>query len=397
MKNRNVTFTTILIALGCFALLQRAQGVLPAPDGCYPGFTTAEGCNALKSLTSGAGNTGVGWYSLSSDTTHSYNTGVGAGALFLNNADSNTAVGTAAMLLNSSGTRNVANGTDALVYNDSGNYNDAVGAFALFNNINGFSNNAFGDSALVENIHGFANTAIGDSALLSNDATGNGLGNYNTAVGGQALFSNTDGTANTAVGFQAGSSATTGDGNVYVGAGMSGVAGESNHTYLRNINTTSVSGGGTDTVTVDLTTGLLGHLTSSRRYKEDIKPMDKASEALFALRPVTYHYKKEIDAPQSPAFGLIAEDVARVNPGLVARNAQGQPESVHYEMVNAMLLNEFLKEHKKVEEQEATIAQLKEKLQILVAHVQERDSKIQRVNDRVETNKTAPQLVATDQ
>jgi len=178
---------------------------------------------------------------------------------------------------------------------------------------------------------------------------------------------------------------------------MSGVAGESNHTYLRNINTTSVSGGGTDTVTVDLTTGLLGHLTSSRRYKEDIKPMDKASEALFALRPVTYHYKKEIDAPQSPAFGLIAEDVARVNPGLVARNAQGQPESVHYEMVNAMLLNEFLKEHKKVEEQEATIAQLKEKLQILVAHVQERDSKIQRVNDRVETNKTAPQLVATDQ
>src|SRR5438045_7684351 len=133
MKNRNVTFTTILIVLGCFALLKRAQGVLPAPDWCDPGFTTAEGCNALKSLTSGAGNTGVVWYSLYSDTTHSYNTGVGAGALFLNNADSNTAVGTAAMLLNSSGTRNVANGTDALVYNDSGNYNDAVGAFALFN------------------------------------------------------------------------------------------------------------------------------------------------------------------------------------------------------------------------------------------------------------------------
>src|SRR5438477_12877670 len=138
-------------------------------------------------------------------------------------------------------------------------------------------------------------------------------------------------------------------------------------------------------------------MVSSERFKEAIKPMENASETIYQLRPVSYRYKKAIDPTQSAAFGLIAEDVARVNPGLVARNAQGQPESVHYEMVNAMLLNEFLKEHKKVEEQEATIAQLKEKLQILVAHVQERDSKIQRVNDRVETNKTAPQLVATDQ
>src|SRR5205823_15124176 len=106
MKNRNVTFTTILIALGCFALLQRAQGVLPAPDGCYPGFTTAEGCNALKSLTSGAGNTGVGWHSLFLNSAANYNTGVGAGALALNDADSNTAVGAAALLLNTSGPRN---------------------------------------------------------------------------------------------------------------------------------------------------------------------------------------------------------------------------------------------------------------------------------------------------
>src|SRR5204862_4955154 len=170
---------------------------------------------------------------------------------------------------------------------------------------------------------------------------------------------------------------------------VSGVAVEDNHTYIRNINTTGVSGGGTDTVTINLTTGLLGHLSSSRRYKEEIKPMERASEALYRLKPVSYRYKKEIDLTQSPAFGLIAEEVAEVNPDLVARNAEGQPESVHYEMVNAMLLNEFLKEHKKVEEQEATIAQLKEELQILVAHVQEQDSKIQRVNDRVETNKTA--------
>src|SRR5262249_51637766 len=207
-------------------------------------------------------------------------------------------------------------------------------------------------------------------------------------------LNDTTGNDNTALGFQAGILATTGDGNVYIGAGMSGAAGEANHTYIRNIKDISVSGGGTDTVTVNLTTGLIGHLTSSRRYKEDIEPMDKASEALFALKPVTYHYKKEIDATQSPAFGLIAEDVARVNPGLVAHNAQGEAESVHYEMVNAMLLNEFLKEHKKVEKQEATIAQLKKELQTLVAHVKQQDSTIQRVSDRVEANKAAPQLVA---
>src|SRR5262249_40102333 len=143
---------------------------------------------------------------------------------------------------------------------------------------------------------------------------------------------------NTAIGAVAGSNQTTGSGNVYIGQGMQGVAGETNQTYIKNINTTSVSGAGTDFVTVNLTTGLLGHLSSSRRYKEEIKPMDNASETLYRLKPVTYHYKKEIDATQSPAFGLIAEDVAEVNPDLVARNAQGEIESVHYEWVNAMLL-----------------------------------------------------------
>ena len=462
MKNRNVTFTILFLVLGCFALLQRAQGVLPAPDGCYPGFTTAEGCNALKSLTSGAGNTGVGWYSLSSDTTHSYNTGVGAGALFLNNADSNTAVGTAAMLLNTSGTANVAVGTDALVYNDSGNYNDAVGAFALFNNINGFSNNAFGDSALVENIHGFANTAIGDSALLSNDATGNGLGNYNTAVGAQALFNNTDGTANTAVGFGAlfvndtgtqntavGDSALgsnvdgnfnnafgffalvnnvtgnqntaigylagqfiTGDGNVCIGQGVNGTSGENGHTRIRNIGSTPIVGG--TTVVVAGTGGIgddfLGYNASSRRYKEDIEAMDKASERLFALKPVSFRAKG--DPTHVRHYGLIAEDVAKVDRDLAVYNPQGQPETLRFDSINAMLLNEFLKEHRKVQKQQAAIielssvvAQQQKEFQAAIAaqrkqfeaRLNQQDAKIQRVNDRVETNKTAPQLVATDQ
>ena len=131
------------------------------------------------------------------------------------------------------------------------------------------------------------------------------------------------------------------------------------YTYISNINSTvQPSGGNVEYVTINLDTKLLGHSSSSQRYKEDIKPMTNVSEALYRLKPVTYRYKKEIDPMQAAAFGLIAEEVAEVNPALVARNSKGQPESVHYEMVNAMLLNEFLKEHRKVQRQEATIAQL---------------------------------------
>ena len=174
---------------------------------------------------------------------------------------------------------------------------------------------------------------------------------------------------------------------------MDGVAGENNHTYIRNINNTSVSGAGTDLVTVDLTTGLLGHLSSSRRYKEDIKPMNKSSEVVYQLEPVTYRYKKDIDRTQSPAFGLIAEEVAKVNPNLVARNSQGQPESVHYEMVNAMLLNEFLKEHKKVEELQATVAQQQKGMEVLTAQLKEQAIQIQKVSAQIEMSKPAPQVV----
>ena len=181
---------------------------------------------------------------------------------------------------------------------------------------------------------------------------------------------------NVALGANTGDGLETGNGNVYVGANMQGVVSETNHTYIRNINTTSVSGGGTDTVTVNLTTGLLGHLSSSRRYKDDIKPMDRASEALYLLKPVLYRYKKEVDLTQSPAFGLIAEEVADVNSTLVARNAEGQPESIHYEMVNAMLLNEFIKEHSKVEKLEASVAGL-------AATVKEQTAQIQKVSARL--------------
>ena len=191
---------------------------------------------------------------------------------------------------------------------------------------------------------------------------------------------------NVGLGSNAGSALLTGGGNVYIGTDIAGVTTENNHTYIRNINTTTVSGGGTDTVTINLATGLLGHLSSSRRYKEGIKSMDRASEALYRLKPVSYRYKKEIDSTQSPAFGLIAEEVAEVNSALVARNSKGQPESVHYEMVNAMLLNEFLKEHRTVQAQQEEIAALKQELK-------DQRALIEKVSARIGLDKAGPQLV----
>src|SRR6266536_3633138 len=147
MKNRSTILMAILPVLACFALLPGARAVSPAPDGCFPNFTTAEGCDALSFLTTGAGNTGLGWRSLFLDSTGSFNTGVGAGALVLNNGDSNTAVGAVALLLNTSGTQNTAVGTDAMVFNDTGSNNTAVGAFALENAISGNYITAIGANA----------------------------------------------------------------------------------------------------------------------------------------------------------------------------------------------------------------------------------------------------------
>ena len=239
-----------------------------------------------------------------------------------------------------------------------------MGALALFNNTTGLNNTASGIEALQNNTTGGDNTAVGENAL----------------------FGNTTASGNSAIGSRAGYNQTSGNFNVYIGQGMVGVAGEATHTYIRNINFTNLSGGGTDTVTVDLTTGLLGHLTSSRRYKEKVRPMNDASQMLYALKPVTFRYKKEIDPSQSPAFGLITEEAAAVNPGLVARNAKGQPESVHYEMVNAMLLNEFLKEHRTVQEQGATIAHQQKQIDALTAG-------LQKVSAQLETRKPAPRVV----
>ena len=389
----------VALLLACFALSQRTQAVVPPPDGGYPNFTTAEGQNALQSLTTGSANTAVGWHSLFSNTVGSFNTGVGTGTLVLNIGDENTATGAAALLLNTIGFRNTANGALALLnnteglvntaignralyYNTIGNNNTAIGAGALYYNTAGSDNTANGTGALYSNTTGSGNTANGISALpintsgYRNTANGyealrrNNTGFLNTANGYQALLNNT-GSGNTALGYLAGSNLTTGNDNICIGnvgvAGDGGTIriGESfiGATYIAGISGQTAPGGAAVFVNGD---GKLGTSTSSARFKDEIKPMAEASEALFALQPVTFRYKKEIDPQGIPQFGLVAEEVEKVNPDLIIRDQEGTPHTVRYEQINAMLLNEFLKEHRKNEEQEATIARLEKQVERLL-------------------------------
>jgi hypothetical protein len=212
MKNRTTISLATVFVVACLAVLPRAQAITPAPDGCYPNFTTAEGCDALNFLTTGSGNTGLGWHALFANSTANFNTAVGAGALALNNADSNTAVGAAALLLNTSGTQNTAIGTDALVFNDMGSSNTATGYFALTNNTTGGSNTAIGWEALTANTIGVNNVALGTLPLSSNTN-----GNNNTAIGNLALFNSVGTNDHVAVGRLAGSGITIANNNIIIG------------------------------------------------------------------------------------------------------------------------------------------------------------------------------------
>jgi len=314
-------FTLILLAITSTALLPEAQAVIPAPDGGYPGGNTAEGQNALLSLSTGGYNTAVGFFSLSSDNTGSLNTAVGAGALLANTGGENTATGVGALLRNTTGIQNTADGE-----------------FALANN--------------------------------------------------------TTGLGNTALGKFAGSGVTTANNVICIGADGMNVA---NTCFIGNIYGQLPSGSPL-TVVVD-SQGQLGTSASSRRFKQDIQPMAKASEALLALKPVTFHYKR--DAKNTPCFGLIAEEVAEVNPDLVVRDKAGQALSVRYEQVNAMLLNEFLKEHCRVEKQdcklqqhESTIAELKSEMKALIATVTEQASELRKVRAEVQITEPTMRIAA---
>ena len=395
-----IGFILFAVLLACFALVQNTQAISPAPDGGYPGGNTAEGQAALLSLTTGGFNTAIGFFSLRSDTTGQFNTALGAGTLLANTADGNTATGAAALLSNTTGADNTANGAFALFSNTTGGHNSAIGIQALLNNTTGGDNTAIGRLALAVNTTGSGNTAIGWTALasnttgLANTAIGyqalfsNTTQNANEAIGYQALFSNTIGYDNTAIGYQALGNNTTGTGNTAVGinagAGVTtangvicvGHSGDnvSSTTWIANVYGITTQSGTTAPVIVS-DHGQLGTVVSSERFKKDITTMEKASEAILSLRPVTFHYKSDVkDIPQ---FGLIAEEVAKVNPALVLPDKEGKPYTVRYDAVNAMLLNEFLKEHRKVEDLEKGMA-------ALAAQLKEQAAQIQKVSAHLE-------------
>jgi hypothetical protein len=378
---------------------------------------TAIGFQALHNNECGGVNTATGAYALYSQTGcggGGFNTATGAYALYSNQGalgdfgTENTATGAWALYSNTDGKRNTSNGFYSLYHNTAGNYNTADGLRALFRNTTANYNTALGSFALEVNTTGFQNTATGASALASN-GTGNRnvaegyaalsmnrTGNSNTAVGFTALIQNV-GSNNVALGFGAGGNLTGGSGNVCIGYNVFGVAGESNTTRIKNVSA-SVASGRPVYVNSD---NKIGTLVSSRRFKEEIKTMDKASEAILALKPVTFRYKKEIDPNSATMFGLVAEDVEKVDPDLVTRDDKGEPETVRYEAVNAMLLNEFLKEHRTVQElkstvakqeaaaakQEATIARQQKQIEALTGG-------LQKVSDQLKLSRSAPRTVA---
>jgi hypothetical protein len=408
----------IAVVLACFGLLPKAQAVNPPPDGGYPGGNTAEGEEALLSLTTGEWNTAVGFRALFSNRSGAQNTATGSSALISNTAgfgntangvntlynnttgSDNTASGARALFNNTIGVHNTADGDQALFSNTTGSNNTATGFIALFSNTTGSGNTANGVEALASNTSGYSNTANGGDALASNTT-----GFANTATGVGALVGNTTGRLNTAIGIGALSDLETGNRNTAIGAnalplndtGSDNIAlgidaGKSVHTanhvicigsdgrnvnnscFIGNIRGVTTAENDTIPVLID-SAGQLGTRSSSRRFKRDIEPMDKSSETILALNPVTFHYAS--DQTNRPEFGLIAEEVAVVNPDLVVRDKNGEIYTVRYEAVNAMLLNEFLKEHHTVEEQEcrireqeATITQLKQDLHATAARQQ---------------------------
>jgi hypothetical protein len=315
-------------------------GALINPTGS---FNTAVGSETLNNTTTATANTAVGSQVLLSNTTGGYNTGVGYGALTVDQA---------------------------------GTYDTAVGAFALFNNT-ASDNTALGYEALAHNAGGSDNTASGEQALLSNT-----LGNNNTAGGAAAMLSNTSGSDNTAYGELALENNTTGVGNIAIGSGAAasvsgsnsnnieiGSAGSSGDSGAIRIGTSGtqtsffvarvrgVTTGENDAVPVVIdSNGQLGTISSSRRFKTDIQDMGDASRGLLRLRPVTFRYQKPFaDGSQPIQYGLIAEEVEEVYPHLVARSADGQIETVKYQVLDAMLLNEL-------QRQQAEIAELRDQL-----------------------------------
>jgi trimeric autotransporter adhesin len=408
----------IPLVLACFALLPRVQAAPdPAPP---PGNNTRDGAGAMANVTTGLGNTAFGTNALFSLTTGDNNAAQGNSALFSNvDGNGNTAVGSIALRFLTLGDQNVAIGNtalnnvttgsrntavgygtlrsgnfsdntavgwSALISNTTGARNVATGMNALASNTDGNSNTANGANALVNNTHGLQNTANGASALLSNE-TGDG----NTAYGANALHNNTTGEGNTALGFGAGTGVMTADNVIAIGIPGANV---NNSCYIGNIFGATVAAA-TDTPVIIDSSGKLGTTTSSQRFKKDIKPMDQASEAILSLKPVTFHYKT--DNTSTARFGLIAEEVAQLNPDLVVRDDKGEIYSVRYDAVNAMLLNEFLKAHSTVQELKSTVAKQEATAAAQQKQIEALTAGLQKVSAELELSKPAKQVVGNNQ
>jgi hypothetical protein len=359
-KNTTILPVLIVLALVCFALSPQARAV--CQEDCLTNQNTAFGDNALVNLVSGVANTALGGIALEFNTDGHYNTAVGFGALEFNATGSeNTAIGYGALPNNTTGQQNVAAGRSALYYNTTGSNNTAIAYSALEQNTIGRNNTGIGYSALRGNISGDANTAIGKGSLAHNNH-----GRNNVALGFEAGF-NIGGDNNIAVG----NPGVRDEGDtIRIGATQA-------NTYIAGISGVTVPTG--VAVIVD-TDGHLGTTTSSARFKEKIQPMNNASEAVLDLKPVMFRYKKELDPKGTQQFGLVAEEVAKVNRDLVVADKQGKPYTVHYDAVNAMLLNEFLKARRQIDTQQKQIDAL--------------TAGLQKVSAQLEASKPAQQVVS---
>lgn len=460
----SIRFVRVIIAAfgACLLFSPFAQAVTPAPDGGYPANNTAEGTQALLNLTSGIDNTALGFQAQSRTTTGNYNTATGFRALSGNTSgQQNTATGVNALLSNTTGRFNTATGSGALVGNTTGSQNTATGVGALksnttgtgdtaygyqaayntvdpvggavtaigiqtcFSNTSGYGLTAVGNQALYSNTTGYGNVAVGPMTLLNNtighqnDAYGslalqnNVSGNRNSAIGHFALSGNTTGSNNVAVGFNAGSSLDVGDDNVDIA--NDGMTGESGTIRIgtQNIQTSAYIAGifGSTESSTQVYVNSQGHLgvpSSSARFKKDVKPMETASEAILALKPVTFRYKSDNNG--TPQFGLVAEEVASVNPDLVVRDDKGEIYTVRYEAVNAMLLNEFLKEHRKVEhlnakveaqtssnsELRSTVALQQKQIETLAAQLKKQSAQIEKVSAEMAVSRGPSQVAVSE-
>lgn len=352
-------------------------------NAAAPAATTKLGKNALKYNT-GANNTAIGFYTMNPNY---FCTAIGVpnpcciGAqkgTCGTSGTNNTAVGAGALTSMTSGGSNTALGDSALLSNSTGRQNVAVGSEALFASTNS-DNTAVGSAALRNTTTGNINTAVGKGALVANT-----IGQANTGLGVNALFNNTTGRGNTAIGSYAGYNLTTGNFNIYIR--NDGVAEESDTIRIGTYQTATYIAGISGATSADGVAvfvdgaGHLGTITSSARFKEGIEDIGDGSSALMKLRPVRFHYKQDVDPSGIEQYGLVAEEVAKVYPDLVVYDEKGEPQTVRYHFVNALLLNEVQRQARRAEAQEREIEAQRQKNDALAAEVRRMTAEARKID-----------------